>query len=455
MKKTFLFFILLFVNYSNYAQIDFQLLWTGFTNDNTVVDYSPDGNLVLTYTPANGLVKVYDANSGAQIWANSALGGGRFSPDGSKVVGINSFNNLCIYNSYTGALIWKDTLSNISDYIMSPNSNYIISSIYGGINPARLYNLNNGNIVWVKNNCFPLDISFDNTKFSYFSNITGTDSIIISELITGNQIWGLPTNSNVWSASGFSPDNNFFAISSTVGIKFFESNTGILSSIIPDNNSHFVKYSEDNLKIFGLNESDEELYCYNAQTHILMCVISNEHFFHNYWYETIFTDSLSNNVAIFGDYSGFGVFNTNNGILIGSDNVSQQFSSTTNPIYLTNLALSPDGTKIFTAEEEHPSYAHTVKMWSINATGISNINNQNSFYKIYPVPVAQNLSIEIMNESKVERIELFDLQGKLLSTQNSEGKKFSLDVHSLISGTYLLKLVYDDGKIDLEKIIKE
>ncbi len=459
MKKSFLIFTFLLNSFSNYAQIDFQLMWTGF---NAIgVDYTNDGNNVLS--EGSSLI-VYDANSGSQIRANNDLGGCHFSPDGSKVVGINSSYELCIYNRINGALIWKDSVSNyFNGYIMSPNSNFIFastSSIVAG-DSTKLFNLNNGNIVWIKNYSGPLNISFDNTKFSYLSNLPGVvnDSIIICDLISGNEIWALPLAGYAFKQSGFSPDNNFFTITSGGNnIKIFNCNTGALVSTIP-NGGNFLKYSSDNLKLFSYDDGSNSLFVYNAVTHLLNCVIngwfvndlSNWYCSGDHFHDKHF-DELSNKVAFIGP-TGFAVFNTNNGVLIGSDNVAQQFSSQTN-IQVYRLALSPDGSKIFTAEEETPSL-YTVKMWSIDVSGVSNINNQNSFYKIYPVPVTQNLSIEIMNESKVERIELFDLQGKLLSTQNSEGKKFSLDVHSLISGTYLLKIFYDDGKIDFEKFIKE
>ncbi len=460
MKKSFFIFTFLLNSFSNYAQIDFQLMWTGYTSYHALVDFSHDGNNVLSLDVSTEILKVYDANSGGQIWAKNNMGICHFSPDDSKVVGINSSNDLCIYNRNSGALIWKDSMSNYGSYIMSPNSNFIFATFSG--DSTKLFNLNNGNIVWIKYPCVPQNISFDNTKFSYLSNLSGVvnDSIIICDLISGNKIWDLPLAGYSYKYSGFSPDNNFFTITSGGNnIKIFNCNTGALVSTIP-NGGEFLKYSADNLKLFSSDDGSNSLFVYNAVTHLLNCVINNNWFIPSLsnWYcsgdhyHDKYFDALSNKVAFIG-LTGFGVFNTNNGVLIGSDNVAQQFSSQTN-IQLSGLALSPDGTKIFTAEEEPTLSVYTVKMWSINVTGISNINNQNSFYKIYPVPVTQNLSIEIMNESKVKRIELFDLQGKLLSTQNSEGKKFSLDVHSLISGTYLLKLVHNDGKIDFEKFIK-
>lgn len=452
MKKSFLILLFLLISFSNYAQIDFQLLWTGFTDWDYFVSFSPDGNNVLSYDGNNNTLKVYDANTGGQVWVKQNVSNCSFSPDGSKVIGISS-QDLCVYDRYSGSPIWIDTLSGGS-YIVSPNSNFIL--VRTSYDTTKLFNLNTGNIIWVKNHCEPLNISFDNTIFSYYAG--NNDSIIVSNLISGNQLWSMNANGYDYLYSGFSPDNNFYATTSygggfgSNGIKIFNSNTGAYSSIIT-NAGRFLQYSADSLKIYSL--SGDELFVFNSTTHILSCVVSNNWFVPDSPTGPKLYDCLNNVVACARDESsGFAVFNTNNGLLIGSDNVSQQFSLPTNYIQVTSLALSPDGTKIFTAEEES-SGLPTVKMWSTGISGISNNESKNSFYKIYPVPVVQNLSIEIQNEKIVERIEIFDLQGRLLRSISSNEKKYNLDVHSLISGTYLLKIIFADGNIDLEKIIKE
>lgn len=70
--------------------------------------------------------------------------------------------------------------------------------------------------------------------------------------------------------------------------------------------------------------------------------------------------------------------------------------------------------------------------------------------KIYPNPVKENLHIE--TNSKITRIELFNIVGQKLEELNNKEKFFNLSNQS--KGVYILKIQMENGKMETKKIIK-
>lgn len=86
-------------------------------------------------------------------------------------------------------------------------------------------------------------------------------------------------------------------------------------------------------------------------------------------------------------------------------------------------------------------------------SGISETGNSIRPYLFYPNPVEDRLTIHYSPDVKPLRVELLDMQGRLLGTQ--KGTLESIDMQSLPTGTYTMRVVLDNGKTYSDKIIKQ
>ena len=84
------------------------------------------------------------------------------------------------------------------------------------------------------------------------------------------------------------------------------------------------------------------------------------------------------------------------------------------------------------------------------------ISKENMQVKIYPNPFQSILNIDFSAASKMQkRISVFDVNGKLLITKNSNDN-MQLDVKQLSAGTYLIKINDENGKeVYSGKVIKQ
>ena len=85
-------------------------------------------------------------------------------------------------------------------------------------------------------------------------------------------------------------------------------------------------------------------------------------------------------------------------------------------------------------------------------TSVPEINNLNSFpLSVYPNPATDNLTIEILQESEIE---ILNIQGQLIKTLAASSDKTSVDISSFHSGVYFVKIKTEKG-IVVKKIVKE
>jgi hypothetical protein len=77
-----------------------------------------------------------------------------------------------------------------------------------------------------------------------------------------------------------------------------------------------------------------------------------------------------------------------------------------------------------------------------NSLGMDEVNA--NIIKLYPVPATSNLVVENL-PSSVTQIRIVDLAGKVLYQQVVSQSVEQLDVHQLLSGSYLLQLVAEEG----------
>lgn len=74
-------------------------------------------------------------------------------------------------------------------------------------------------------------------------------------------------------------------------------------------------------------------------------------------------------------------------------------------------------------------------------------------YLFWPNPAQDQLHLQYSPDVKPTRVELYDLQGRLVHSQ-SDGLE-SIDLQGLGAGQYLMKVMLKDGKVYTDKVLKE
>jgi hypothetical protein len=89
---------------------------------------------------------------------------------------------------------------------------------------------------------------------------------------------------------------------------------------------------------------------------------------------------------------------------------------------------------------------------NVNVTGTLSINEfiNNLDFTIYPNPT--NNFVNIVTKENIEKIEVYDILGKIVKVKN---KGVNIDLSDLSKGIYALKVTTIDGKIAAKKIIKK
>lgn len=81
------------------------------------------------------------------------------------------------------------------------------------------------------------------------------------------------------------------------------------------------------------------------------------------------------------------------------------------------------------------------------------VENSTKAFKVFPNPTDNILFIETFDR-KIQKIELFDLQGRILKTINENKEKYQIDISNFSSGTYLIKLSEEKGSQTI-KVVKK
>jgi hypothetical protein len=74
-------------------------------------------------------------------------------------------------------------------------------------------------------------------------------------------------------------------------------------------------------------------------------------------------------------------------------------------------------------------------------------------FSFYPNPAKDLLQLQYSNGTIPVGIELYDLQGRLVHTQRSAFE--SIDMSQLPAGTYMMRVIMEDGKSYSDKVVKE
>lgn len=86
-------------------------------------------------------------------------------------------------------------------------------------------------------------------------------------------------------------------------------------------------------------------------------------------------------------------------------------------------------------------------------TGINNQDNQNSFVQLFPNPGNEILNLK--SDKQISKVEVFNMQGQIVKSLNTQNKEVSVIISELRNGLYFVKAILENGKIWTEKLIVE
>ena len=99
-----------------------------------------------------------------------------------------------------------------------------------------------------------------------------------------------------------------------------------------------------------------------------------------------------------------------------------------------------------------PNYPFHVGQTSLEWTDVTENVTDIVLYRLYPNPVEDVLRVEYSPDVTPEAVELYDVQGHLVHTQNSNFENIGME--NLPAGTYTLHILLEDGKAYSEKVLK-
>lgn len=125
------------------------------------------------------------------------------------------------------------------------------------------------------------------------------------------------------------------------------------------------------------------------------------------------------------------------------------FDGTSNSRLGDALSLTSDGNRIALGSRPNGSYR-------VMVYDIANVLNANQFVteniKIYPNPAKDVLNVQLQNNQEIANIELFTLEGKSVKKEENTNV---VSLETIAKGVYFVKVEDKEGKIDIQKIIKE
>jgi len=97
---------------------------------------------------------------------------------------------------------------------------------------------------------------------------------------------------------------------------------------------------------------------------------------------------------------------------------------------------------------DHPEWVNAI--WNPDAMSVSDLRSKS--VQIYPNPV-QNI-LNLKSDLKIEKIELFDLNGKKVQSVKPNANDAKININHFSSGVYILKTTVE-GKTSSQKIVKK
>jgi hypothetical protein len=112
----------------------------------------------------------------------------------------------------------------------------------------------------------------------------------------------------------------------------------------------------------------------------------------------------------------------------------------------TIISLAISGSYIFAG-----TYSGGVLRRPLSELGINEINNNESIFTVYPNPTKDKLTIESLQKSTLE---ILNLQGQKILQRQLQQEKTDIDISGLAKGIYILRL-NNNKKTEVTKILKE
>ena len=161
-------------------------------------------------------------------------------------------------------------------------------------------------------------------------------------------------------------------------------------------------------------------------------------------------DNLNNAITSFNGNDAIGLFK--NDVLI---DILGDFNSSTDYAQNTTLVRKPEvdrPTTTFDINEWNSFGSNNCDDLGVHNQTLSNTEFTFNSIKIYPNPINGNiLNISVDKQIKIE---IYDILGKLMLVQNISPEKQTIDVGSLNSGLYLVRLISSTGSVT-KKLIKQ
>ncbi len=153
-------------------------------------------------------------------------------------------------------------------------------------------------------------------------------------------------------------------------------------------------------------------------------------------------------------YSAFGLCDNktcyNNGVLAGSSKTTLDVAGNATmdfKISITDLAgVTNNGPFYVTVEASNGTTLDTATfVLSKWATNVNNINKSNDNVSLYPNPATNEVNVVFNGLSDVKTVGIYNLIGKLQSIYKVSGTSANINVETLPSGIYLLRLMDSQG----------
>jgi len=119
----------------------------------------------------------------------------------------------------------------------------------------------------------------------------------------------------------------------------------------------------------------------------------------------------------------------------------------------TNAALLPENTPAQTATLYAYTTCTTNVVMSCSAVGIHELSQNSIISEVYPNPSENDITIVFANNNTTHKIELFDVTGKLVSSDFTEDSKYVIKKNTVSEGLYFLKASNKSGETTTQKVI--
>lgn len=128
-------------------------------------------------------------------------------------------------------------------------------------------------------------------------------------------------------------------------------------------------------------------------------------------------------------------------------------SAETKPSYI-KAATCGISTPTATTAIGFPNAHWVMTITGVNNLGVTEIINSKDL-QVYPNPVKDVLNFKMANSLKAESIELYDMMGRKVNSTPASKMSTGLNVANYPKGTYILKVKANDGKVYIQKILKD